>query len=211
MMPTLALPGEITPGQFGPISRDFDVLTTSQVFTMSSTGMPSVMQITSGTSAAVASRIPSAANGGGTKITETFAPVSFTASSTVLKTGHPSWIVPPLPGVTPPTTFVPYSAQAFAWKVPSRPVIPCTISRVFLSTKTAITYHLSRLRQPDLQLPSSFRQPQTSGRIPSESCGPLQRSCLPAAEQSVAAHSASSPPQPLQSPAHPHAECRRRC
>ena len=40
----------------------------------------------------------SAANGGGTKITEAFAPVSFTASCTVLKIGHPSWVVPPFPG-----------------------------------------------------------------------------------------------------------------
>src|SRR5580698_4862061 len=114
IIPTFALPGEITPGQFGPISRDWEVFTNSQTFTISSTGIPSVIQITSGTPAAVASRMPSAANGGGTKITETFAPVSFTASSTVLNTGHPSCVVPPLPGVTPPTTFVPYSAQPFA-------------------------------------------------------------------------------------------------
>ncbi len=114
IIPTLALPGEITPGQFGPISRDLDPLTNSQTFTISSTGIPSVIQITKGTSAAAASRIPSAAAGGGTKITETFAPVSFTASSTVLKTGHPSCVVPPLPGVTPPTTLVPYSAQPLA-------------------------------------------------------------------------------------------------
>ena len=114
MIPTLAFPGEITPGQFGPTSRVLLVFTKSQTFTMSSVGIPSVMQITSGTSAAAASRIPSAANGGGTKITETFAPVSFTASSTVLNTGHPSCIVPPFPGVTPPTTFVPYSAQPLA-------------------------------------------------------------------------------------------------
>jgi hypothetical protein len=58
--------------------------------------------------------MPSAAKGGGTKITVKFAPVSFSASSTVLKTGHPSWVMPPLPGVTPPTTLVPYSAQPFA-------------------------------------------------------------------------------------------------
>src|SRR6202022_702823 len=160
MMPTFAFPGEITPGQFGPISRDFEDFTTSHTFTISSTGMPSVMQMTRGSPAAVASRIPSAANGGGTKITETFAPVSFTASSTVLKTGQPSWIVPPLPGVTPPTTLVPYSAQPFAWNVPSRPVIPCTISRVFLSTRTAITCHLSQPQRPDPLLPSSCFQPE---------------------------------------------------
>jgi hypothetical protein len=29
------------------------------------------------------------------------------ASWTLLKIGQPSWTVPPLPGVTPPTTFVP--------------------------------------------------------------------------------------------------------
>src|ERR1700749_1946631 len=114
MIPTFALPGEITPGQFGPTSRDFEPLTNSHTFTISSTGIPPVIQITNGPSAAAASRIPSAANGGGTKITDTFAPVSFTASSTVLKTGQPSCVVPPLPGVTPPTTFVPYSAQALA-------------------------------------------------------------------------------------------------
>ncbi len=73
---------------------------------MSTTGMPSVMQTTSWTPASAASMIASAANGGGTKITDALAPVSFTASATVLKTGQPSCVVPPLPGVTPPTTLV---------------------------------------------------------------------------------------------------------
>ena len=104
---------------------------------MSTTGMPSVMQTTSGTPASVASMIASAANGGGTKITDTLAPVSRIASWTLLKIGHPSWVVPPLPGVTPPTTVVPYAAACFAWKVPSRPVSPWTTSRVFLSSRTA--------------------------------------------------------------------------
>ncbi len=90
MMPTLALPGEITPGQFGPTNLDFDRFTTSHTFTMSSVGMPSVMQTISGSPASSASRIPSAANGGGTKIMVAFAPVALTASSTVLKTGQPS-------------------------------------------------------------------------------------------------------------------------
>ena len=36
MMPIFALPGEMTPGQFGPISVDFDDFTISQTFTMSS-------------------------------------------------------------------------------------------------------------------------------------------------------------------------------
>src|ERR1035438_4369127 len=145
MMPILALPGEITPGQFGPTSRTDSRFTISQTFTMSSVGMPSVMHTINGIPAAAASRIPSAANGGGTKIMVAFAPVSFTASSTVLKTGQPSCVVPPLPGVTPPTTFVPYSWQPLAWNVPSRPVIPCTINRVFLSTRTDISLQLLTL------------------------------------------------------------------
>jgi hypothetical protein len=51
--------------------------------------------------------IASAANGGGTKISEQFAPAFSRASFTLLKTGNPSCVVPPLPGVTPPTTCVP--------------------------------------------------------------------------------------------------------
>ena len=66
MMPILHSPGVITPGQFGPIRRDFEPASARFTFTMSSTGMPSVMQTISGISASTASRIASAANGGGT-------------------------------------------------------------------------------------------------------------------------------------------------
>ena len=45
---------------------------------MSAAGMPSVMQTTSAMPASAASMIASAANGGGTKITEALAPVAFT-------------------------------------------------------------------------------------------------------------------------------------
>src|SRR6266853_4962177 len=48
-------------------------------------------------------------------------------------------VVPPLPGVTPATTRVPYSRQARAWKVPSLPVIPCTTRRVSPFTQIAIS------------------------------------------------------------------------
>src|SRR5574337_658365 len=85
---------------------------------MSSVGMPSVIQTISSISASAASMIASAAYGGGTKMTDASAPVLSTASCTVLKIGQPSWVVPPLPGVTPPTILVPYSAQVLAWKVP---------------------------------------------------------------------------------------------
>src|SRR5688572_19973954 len=105
---------------------------------MSRTGMPSVMQTMSGSSAAAASRIASAANAGGTKMQLAFAPVSRTASAIVLNTGTPKCVEPPLPGVTPATTLVPYSSICSVWKPPSLPVIPWTTRRVFLSTKTLI-------------------------------------------------------------------------
>ena len=38
-----------------------------------------------------------------------------------------------MPGVTPPTTLVPYSRICLAWKVPAEPVIPWTMSLVCLS------------------------------------------------------------------------------
>ena len=99
--------------------------------------MPSVMHTASGTAASIASRIASAANGGGTKISAHSAPVSRTASFTVLNTGTPcSVFSPPRPGVTPPTTFVPYSMQRCVWKLPSFPVMPCTRTRVSLLTRT---------------------------------------------------------------------------
>jgi hypothetical protein len=86
--------------------------------------LPSVIATMSGTPAAAASRIASAANGGGTKITVAFAPVALTADSTVSKTGMPSCVWPPFPGVTPATTLVPYSTDCLVWKAPSRPVRP---------------------------------------------------------------------------------------
>src|SRR5690606_26430251 len=73
---------------------------------------------------------------GGTKIIDASAPVSCTASCTVLKTGRPIWVLPPLPGVTPPTRRVPYSTACSEWKVPCWPVKPWVITLVFLSTKT---------------------------------------------------------------------------
>src|SRR5258708_37199758 len=69
-------------------------------------------------------------------MTVALAPVFFTASATVSNTGKPSWTRPPLPGVTPPTTFVPYSRICLAWKVPAEPVRPCTMSLVFFPTNT---------------------------------------------------------------------------
>ncbi len=135
MMPILAWPGVISPGQLGPMSRLAVRPRNAFTRTMSATGTPSVMQTTSGMPASAASMIASAAAGGGTKISAQSAPVALTASSTVFQTAKPSWVVPPLPGVTPPTTWVPYSLHRAAWKAPSLPVMPCTSTRVFLSTR----------------------------------------------------------------------------
>ncbi len=80
----------------------------------------------------------SAAPGGGTKMTVALAPVFLTASATVSNTAKPSWTRPPLPGVTPPTTLVPYSRICLAWNVPAEPVIPWTMSLVSFPTRTAM-------------------------------------------------------------------------
>ena len=108
MMPILHSPGVMMPGQFGPIST-ISGCCASTFFTrsMSSTGMPSVIATMVLMPASIASRIESAANGGGTKMTDASAPVSSTASSTELNTGRPMCSEPPLPGVTPPTILVP--------------------------------------------------------------------------------------------------------
>ena len=81
----------------------------SLALTMSFTGIPSVIHTITLIPASAASIIASAAKAGGTKIMDTSAPVLVTASLTVLNTGLSRWVDPPLPGVTPPTTFVPYS------------------------------------------------------------------------------------------------------
>jgi hypothetical protein len=60
-----------------------------------------------------------------------------------LNTGTPSTRVPAFPGVTPATTLVPYSFMARVCWVPWCPVMPWTITRVFLSSIIDI---LKRLR-----------------------------------------------------------------
>src|SRR5207249_12228662 len=125
----------MTPGQLGPISRLFVLARKCLVRTMSATGMPSVIQITSGTPAAAASMMASAAAAGGTKMSPQLAPSLATASATVFQTGKPSCVLPPLPGVTPPTTCVPYSLERAAWNAPSLPVIPSTTTQVDRATR----------------------------------------------------------------------------
>src|SRR5512133_2824644 len=109
IIPTFDSPGVIIPGQFGPISLQGYDFRYSFTVTMSETGIPSVIVTARPIPPWAASMIASAPDAGGTKITDTSAPVDSTASLTVLKTGKPRCDCPPLPGVTPPTTLVPYS------------------------------------------------------------------------------------------------------
>ena len=88
MIPSLATPGVMTPGQLGP-TRTVDVFWRKfQTLAISKAGMPSVMQTTSPKPAAAPSMIASAAMAGGTKMTPALAPLFSTASDTVSKTGN---------------------------------------------------------------------------------------------------------------------------
>ena len=87
IIPTFASSAVIIPGQLGPIILQSLSLRNSLTLTISEVGIPSVIVIITLIPASAASKIASAQNAGGTKITETSAPVFFTASSTVLKTG----------------------------------------------------------------------------------------------------------------------------
>ena len=67
MIPILHSSGLIIPGQFGPIKRDFVYyLIACLTLTISCYGIPSVIQTINSISAATASRMASAACGGGT-------------------------------------------------------------------------------------------------------------------------------------------------
>src|ERR1700761_7790958 len=69
---------------------------------------------------------------------EAVAPVAFFASATVSNTGRSRCVVPPLPGVTPPTILVPYAMACSEWNVPWLPVKPWQMTLVSLLTRTAM-------------------------------------------------------------------------
>src|SRR3954469_22241297 len=146
MMPILHSPGVMTPGQLGPMSCTPGLLWRKDLaLIMSRTGMPSVMAQITLMPASAASMMPSAAKGGGMKIIVALAPVAFTASWTVLKIGRPlASVWPPLPGVTPPTIFVPYSRHCLVWNAPADPVMPWQMTLVFWWTRMLISW--DRLR-----------------------------------------------------------------
>ena len=79
----------------------------------------------------MASMQASLVNAGGTKATDTLAPVSFMASSTVPKTGSSlppsSTVVPALRALTPPTMLAPDSTMRVVCLAPMPPVMPWTM------------------------------------------------------------------------------------
>src|SRR2546423_36192 len=70
------------------------------------------------------------------------APVACTASATGSKTGSPRCCAPPLPGVTPPTIWVPYAIACSGWDVPRAPVKPWQMTLVCWSISTAMLCRL---------------------------------------------------------------------
>src|SRR5215469_12753337 len=145
MMPALDLPGEATPGQFGPTMRVTlpSDLAYAQHSVESCTGMPSVITMTSGIWASIASITALLAPAGGTKTTETSAPVAAMVSATVPNTGTAlpprSTVCPALRGLVPPTTVVPAASIRRPCLVPSDPVMPWIMIRLSPVRKIAIS------------------------------------------------------------------------
>src|SRR5438132_4350395 len=139
-MPTTAFPVLRTPSVFGPRNVAPLPLVAAAISIASHTGTRSGTSTVSLMPASIAEIAASFTPAAGTKTTETsILPNDFTASCGVLNTGTPSTLCPPLPGVTPATTFVPYSRISRVRARPSRPVIPCTSTRFFSSIKIAIS------------------------------------------------------------------------
>ena len=80
MMPILASPGVMIPGQLGPIKVQLNPLMYSRTFTMSLVGIPSVIQTMTLIPASADSMMASAAKAGGTKMILVLAWASRTAS-----------------------------------------------------------------------------------------------------------------------------------
>src|SRR3712207_5583387 len=93
--------------------------------------------------ASIASMQASLVNAGGTNTTDTFAPVSFIASSTEPKTGSSlppsSTEVPALRALTPPTMFEPAWTISVVCFEPMPPVMPWTMTKLSLLRKIDIS------------------------------------------------------------------------
>src|SRR5258707_5680788 len=153
MMPALDLPGEATPGQFGPmiLVRLPAALARAQNSAVSCTGMPSVITMQSGIRASIASITASLVPDAGTKTTDTSAPVAAMVSATVPKTGtsvpFSSTVWPALRGLVPPTILVPAASMRAPCLRPSEPVMPWIMTRLWPVRKIAISCSLNGARQ----------------------------------------------------------------
>jgi hypothetical protein len=108
MMPTLASPGVISPGQLGPISRVWVLSRKARTCTMSRVGMPSVMQTTR--LDASVGRLDDGVGGKARRHVDDagVGPGGLARHRARVEDRHvPKTHSPPLPGVTPPTTLVP--------------------------------------------------------------------------------------------------------
>ena len=125
IIPILINSGIINPGVFGPMITASFCFANSNASIVSLTGTCSGIATSNLIPEFNASFAACKKNFAGTKIIETFAFVASTASCIVLYTGIVSSnFCPPLPGVTPATTLVPYAIICFACSEPYAPVIP---------------------------------------------------------------------------------------
>src|SRR3984885_12278411 len=110
---------------------------------LSWTGTPSVITITSGMPASTASVTAALVPAGGTKTTDTSAPVAAMVSATVANTGTSepprSTVWPAFRGFVPPTTVVPAAFIRRPCLVPSEPVMPWIMTRLSPVRKIAIS------------------------------------------------------------------------
>src|SRR3954467_4005633 len=153
--------------------------------------MPSVMTTASPMPASTASMTAAFANGGGTKMTLTSAPVSFMASATPPKTGtlvpSKSTLVPALRGLTPPTMAVPEASMRCVCLLPSEPVMPWTMTLLFSLRRIDILVSCpeswAAVRRRRVRRPGARRRPSCRPRSPADGwprrgCGgPLRRLC----------------------------------
>src|SRR5213082_1739671 len=114
IIPTTPLPGLNTPSVFGARNIAPLGLGAAAISSASHTGTRSGTSTVSLMPALIAEIAASFTPAAGTKSTEiSMPPSTFTASCGVLNTGTPNTVWPALPGVTPATTFVPYSRISF--------------------------------------------------------------------------------------------------
>ena len=132
MMPILHLPGEMMPGQFGPIRRDLESFSAAATRTMSSVGMPSVMQMTERQSGV--DRFENRVRGKRRRNENhgAFAPVSLHGFADGVEHGHVEMFRAAFAGR--------HACQRLSCRIRSSaargsclrgPVRPCTITRVF--------------------------------------------------------------------------------